>query len=42
MRLVTGVSSEGVLGVLKKADPTYSTADDYGTRPQNASGYFVA
>jgi hypothetical protein len=39
--LVTGVSPEGILGILKKADPTYSTADDYGTRAQNASGYFV-
>jgi hypothetical protein len=39
--VVTGISPEGVLGILKKADPTYSTADDYGTRAQNASGYFV-
>jgi hypothetical protein len=39
--VVTGVSPEGVLGILKKADPTYSTTDDYGTRAQNASGYFV-
>jgi hypothetical protein len=39
--VVTGVSPEGMLGILKKADPTYSTADDYGTRARNASGYFV-
>jgi hypothetical protein len=39
--LVTGVSPEGVLGVLRKADPSYSTANDYGTRAQNAEGYFV-
>ena len=39
--VVTGVSPEGVLGVLKKADPTYSTADNYGVRAQNASGYCV-
>jgi hypothetical protein len=29
------------LSVLKKADPTYFTADNYGTRAQNASGYCV-
>jgi hypothetical protein len=39
--VVTGVSSEGVLGILKKADPTYSTADNYGIRAQNANGYYV-
>ena len=39
--VVTGVSPEGVLGVLKKADPTYSTADNYGVRAQNANGYCV-
>lgn len=39
--LLTGASPEGVLGVLRKADPTYSTADDYGTRAQNSDGYFV-
>jgi hypothetical protein len=38
---VTGISPEGVLGILKKADATYSSADAYGTRAQNASGYFV-
>ena len=38
---VNGVSPEGILGVLKRADPTYSTSDDCGTRAQNASGYFV-
>jgi len=30
-----------VLSVLRKADPSYSTADDYGTRAQNADGYYV-
>jgi hypothetical protein len=39
--VVTGMSREGVLGILKKADPTYSTADNYGVRAQNASGYCV-
>jgi hypothetical protein len=39
--LVTGISPEGVLGILRKADPSYSTAGDYGTRAQNADGYFV-
>lgn len=39
--LVMGGSPDGVLGVLRKADPSYSTADDYGTRAQNADGYFV-
>ena len=35
------VSFEGLIGILRRADPTYSTADNYGTRAQNASGYFV-
>lgn len=39
--LVTGVSPEGVLGVLKKADPTYATADNYGVRAQNANSYLA-
>jgi hypothetical protein len=39
--VVTGISPEGVLGILKKADATYSSASDYGMRAQNASGYFV-
>ncbi len=39
--VVTGISPEGVLGILKKADATYSSAGDYGMRAQNASGYFV-
>jgi hypothetical protein len=39
--VVTGVAPEGVLGVLKKADPTHSTADNYGVRAQNANGYCV-
>jgi hypothetical protein len=38
---VTGISPEGVLGILKKADATYSSAGDYGMRARNASGYFV-
>ena len=39
--MVTGMSPEGVIGVLRKADPTYSVAEDNGTRAQNARGYFV-
>jgi hypothetical protein len=39
--VVTGISPEGVLGILKKADATYSSAGDDGMRAQNASGYFV-
>ena len=38
---VSGMSPEGVLGILKKADPSFSCADDYGYRAQNAAGYFV-
>jgi hypothetical protein len=38
---VSGISPEGVLGILKRADPSFSSADDYGFRAQNASGYFV-
>jgi hypothetical protein len=38
---LSGMSPEGVLGVLKKADPSFSSADDYGYRAQNAAGYFV-
>ena len=34
-------SPEGILGILKSIDPTFSSADDYGTRAQNASGYYV-
>jgi hypothetical protein len=30
-----------VPGILRAADPSYSTADDKGTRAQNADGYFV-
>jgi hypothetical protein len=37
--LVTGISPDGVLGILRRADPSYSTAN--GTRAQNANGYFV-
>ncbi len=36
-----GIFPEGILGILKKADATYSSAGDYGLRAQNASGYFV-
>ena len=32
---------DGVLGVLKTADPTYSSAGLYGFRAQNANGYIV-
>ncbi len=39
--LVAGMSPEGVIGVLRKADPTYSVAEDNGTRAQNARGHFV-
>ena len=34
-------SPEGILGVLKSVDPTFSSANDYGTRAQNANGYYV-
>jgi hypothetical protein len=39
--VVTGISPEGVLGILKKADASFSSAGDYGMRAQNATGYFV-
>jgi hypothetical protein len=39
--LVSEMSPDGVLGILRRADPSFSSADDYGTRAQNASGYFV-
>ena len=35
------VSPEGLLGVLKQADKSFSTTDDYGMRAQNRDGYFV-
>jgi hypothetical protein len=38
---VSGMSPEGVLGILKRADPSFSSDDDYGYRAQNAAGYFV-
>lgn len=38
---VSRMAPEGVLGVLKQVDPTYSSAADYGFRAQNANGYFV-
>ena len=34
-------SPEGILGILKSVDPTFSSSDDYGTRAQNADGYYV-
>jgi hypothetical protein len=39
--VVSGISPEGVLGILKKADASFSSAADYGMRAQNATGYFV-
>ena len=38
---VSRLSPRGVLGVLKEADATYSSADDYGFRARNADGYYV-
>jgi len=35
------ITPEGVLGVLKQADPTYSSGDDFGFRARNADGYSV-
>lgn len=35
------VDREGVLGLLRKVDPTFSSGADYGFRAQNADGYFV-
>lgn len=34
-------SPDGILGILKSVDPTFSSSDDYGTRAQNANGYYV-
>jgi hypothetical protein len=39
--VVAGISPEGVLGILKKADASFSSVADYGMRAQNATGYFV-
>jgi hypothetical protein len=39
--VVSGISPEGVLGILKRADASFSSAVDYGMRAQNATGYFV-
>lgn len=36
-----GLPAGGILGILRQADPSFSGADDYGTRAQNARGYFV-
>jgi len=38
---VSRLSPGGVLGLLKEADATYSSADDYGFRARNADGYYV-
>jgi hypothetical protein len=38
---VSKYAPDGVLGVLKTADPTYSSAGLYGFRAQNANGYMV-
>ncbi|MGA7324645.1 MAG: GSU2403 family nucleotidyltransferase fold protein [Rhodomicrobium sp.] len=35
------LSPEGLLGILRSVDSTFSSRDDYGMRAQNASGYFV-
>jgi len=35
------VSHEGLLGVLRQADKSFSTVNDYGMRAQNRDGYFV-
>jgi len=35
------ISPEGVLGILKTADSSYSSASNYGFRAQNADGYIV-
>lgn len=35
------VSTEGLLGVLRSADKSFSTEADYGFRAQNRDGYFV-
>jgi hypothetical protein len=37
----TKLSPEGILGILRSVDPTFSSANDYGTRAQNASGYYI-
>jgi hypothetical protein len=38
---VAKYAPHGILGVLKTADPTYSSAGLYGFRAQNADGYIV-
>jgi len=38
---ISRLSPGGVLGLLKEADATYSSADDYGFRARNADGYYV-
>jgi len=38
---VSKLTLEGVLGILKTADPSYSSAPHYGFRAQNAEGYIV-
>jgi hypothetical protein len=39
--VVSKASPEGILGLVKSADPTFSSTQDYGLRAQNAQGYFV-
>lgn len=34
-------SPEGILGILKSVDSTFSSSNDYGIRAQNANGYYV-
>jgi hypothetical protein len=42
LRLVASkASAEGILGILRSVDPTFSSGADYGLRAQNADGYFV-
>jgi hypothetical protein len=38
---VARYAPEGLLGVLQAADPSYSSADQYGFRARNANGYMV-
>lgn len=38
---VLEASPDGVLGLLRKADASFTSGDDYGFRARNADGYFV-
>jgi hypothetical protein len=38
---VSQASPEGILGLVKSADATFSSTQDYGLRAQNAEGYYV-